>query len=102
MAPAATTATPAKNTAYDRRQPARSPNAPAARLATVVPAISAVSTTPTSRRLYPRDASSASPVPGYATPFDMRGAALGHYQGRCSFENALAAFDLTAGPASPA
>jgi hypothetical protein len=29
----------------------------------------------------------------------MRGAALGHHQGRCSFETALASFDLTADPA---
>jgi len=28
----------------------------------------------------------------------MGGAALGHHQGRCSFETALAAFDLTADP----
>ena len=33
------------------------------------------------------------------TPFDMRGAALGHHRGRCSFETALASFDLTADPA---
>ena len=38
-------------------------------------------------------------VPPDATPFDMRGAALGHHQGRCSFETALASFDLTADPA---
>ena len=38
-------------------------------------------------------------VPVGATPFDMRGAVLGHHQGRCSFETALAAFDLTADPA---
>jgi len=38
-------------------------------------------------------------VPPGATPFDMRGAALGHHQGRCSFETALASFDLTADPA---
>jgi hypothetical protein len=37
-------------------------------------------------------------VPADATLFDMRGAALGHHQGRCSFETALAAFDLTADP----
>lgn len=34
-------------------------------------------------------------APGDATPFDMRGAALGHHSGRCSFETALTAFDLT-------
>lgn len=38
-------------------------------------------------------------LPPAATPFDMRGAALGHHQGRCSFETALASFDLTADPA---
>jgi len=38
-------------------------------------------------------------VPADATPFDMRGATLGHLQGQCSFETALAAFDLTADPA---
>jgi hypothetical protein len=38
-------------------------------------------------------------VPQGATPFDMRGAALGHHQGRCSFETTLASFDLTADPA---
>jgi hypothetical protein len=38
-------------------------------------------------------------VPADATPFDMRGAAVGHHQGRCSFETALASFDLTADPA---
>ena len=38
-------------------------------------------------------------VPPGATPFDMRGAAFGHHQGRCSFETALASFDLTADPA---
>jgi len=37
--------------------------------------------------------------PAGATPFDMRGAALGHHQGRCSFETALAAFGLTTDPA---
>ncbi len=35
-------------------------------------------------------------VPAGTTPLDMRGAALGHHEGRCSFETALAAFDLTA------
>jgi len=38
-------------------------------------------------------------VPPDTTPFDMRGASLGHHHGRCSFETALASFDLTADPA---
>jgi len=38
-------------------------------------------------------------VPPDATAFDMRGAALGHHQGKCSFETALVSFDLTADPA---
>lgn len=38
-------------------------------------------------------------IPTDATPFDMRGAALGHHHGRCSFETMLASFDLTADPA---
>jgi hypothetical protein len=38
-------------------------------------------------------------VPAGATPFDMRGAALGHHQGRCSFETALTAYGLTTDPA---
>jgi hypothetical protein len=38
-------------------------------------------------------------VPGDATPFDMRGAALGHHHGGCSFETMLTAYDLTADPA---
>ena len=38
-------------------------------------------------------------IPAGATPFDIRGAALGHHHGRCSFETALAAYDLTADPA---
>jgi hypothetical protein len=38
-------------------------------------------------------------VPADATPFDMRGAALGHHHGRCSFETMLVSFDLTADPA---
>jgi hypothetical protein len=37
-------------------------------------------------------------IPAGATPFDMRGAALGHHQGRCSFETALASFGLDADP----
>jgi hypothetical protein len=40
-----------------------------------------------------------SALPPDATPFDIRGAALGHHQGRCSFETALASYDLTADPA---
>lgn len=38
-------------------------------------------------------------IPGGATPFDMRGAALGHHQDRCSFETALSAFGLDTDPA---
>ena len=38
-------------------------------------------------------------VPADATPFDMRGAMLGHHRGRCSFETMLASFDLTDDPA---
>ncbi len=38
-------------------------------------------------------------VPAGTTPFDMRGAELGHHRGRCSFETALASFDLTTDPA---
>ena len=38
-------------------------------------------------------------VPAGATPFDMRGAVLGHHQDRCSFETALEGFGLTADPA---
>jgi hypothetical protein len=34
-----------------------------------------------------------------ATPFDMRGAALSHHRGRCSFETALRMFDLATDPA---
>ena len=37
--------------------------------------------------------------PAGATPFDMRGAVLGHHEGRCSFETALAVFGLEADPA---
>jgi hypothetical protein len=40
-----------------------------------------------------------SEVPADATPFDIRGAALGHHHGQCSFETALVSFDLTADPA---
>jgi hypothetical protein len=38
-------------------------------------------------------------VPAGATPFDMRGAALGHHRGKCSFETALASFGLNTDPA---
>ena len=38
-------------------------------------------------------------IPPGTTPFDMRGAALGHHEGRCSFETALTAFGLDADPA---
>ena len=38
-------------------------------------------------------------IPPGATPFDMRGAALGHHHGQCSFETALTSFDLTTDPA---
>jgi hypothetical protein len=38
-------------------------------------------------------------APADATPFDMRGAALGHHQGRCSFETALASYGLDTDPA---
>jgi len=38
-------------------------------------------------------------VPADATPFDIRRAALGHHHGQCSFETALASFDLTTDPA---
>ena len=38
-------------------------------------------------------------IPADATPFDMRGAAIGHHRGRCSFEIALASFDLADDPA---
>ncbi|GAB7045363.1 chromate resistance protein ChrB domain-containing protein [Catenuloplanes indicus] len=33
-------------------------------------------------------------VPGDATPFDMRGAELGHHGGDCSFETILRRYDL--------
>lgn len=35
-------------------------------------------------------------VPSDATPFDMRGAELGHHHGNCSFETILRRYDLTA------
>jgi hypothetical protein len=44
-------------------------------------------------------AADPSAVPADATPFDMRGAALGHHRGRCSFETALTSFDLETDPA---
>src|SRR5207245_4679679 len=40
-----------------------------------------------------------SEVPADATPFDMRGAELGHHGGDCSFETILHRYDLTADPA---
>jgi hypothetical protein len=33
-------------------------------------------------------------VPAEATPFDMRGAELGHHNGRCSFESILIRYQL--------
>jgi len=44
-------------------------------------------------------ASEIADVPDDATPFDMRGAALGHHSGRCTFETMLASFDLGDDPA---
>jgi hypothetical protein len=38
-------------------------------------------------------------VPADATPFDMRGADLGHHGADCSFETILRRYDLTADPA---
>jgi hypothetical protein len=38
-------------------------------------------------------------LPTDATGFDMRGVALSHHHGRCSFETALTEFDLSADPA---
>ena len=38
-------------------------------------------------------------IPDNATGFDMRGVELGHHGGRCSFETALAHYDLDADPA---
>lgn len=38
-------------------------------------------------------------IPADATAFDIRGAALSHRGGRCSFETALAHFELTDDPA---
>ncbi|MGN6794184.1 MAG: chromate resistance protein ChrB domain-containing protein [Streptosporangiaceae bacterium] len=37
-------------------------------------------------------------VPVGVTPFDMRGAPLGHHHGRCTFETILESFDLTDDP----
>jgi hypothetical protein len=37
-------------------------------------------------------------IPPGATPFDIRGAELGHHEGRCSFESALTSFGLTGDP----
>jgi len=37
-------------------------------------------------------------VPADATPFDMRGAALGHREGRCSFESVLLRYGLDSDP----
>ncbi len=51
---------------------------------------------PDAEFVFPPDAAA---VPAGATPFDMRGAALGHHQGRCSFETALASFGLITDPA---
>jgi hypothetical protein len=44
-------------------------------------------------------ADNAAAIPAGATPFDMRGAALGHHQGQCSFETALTALGLDDDPA---
>ena len=44
-------------------------------------------------------AAGAAAIPDGATLFDMRGAALGHHQGRCSFETALHNFGLDTDPA---
>jgi hypothetical protein len=38
-------------------------------------------------------------VPADATAFDMRGVALSHHQGRCTFETALLQFELISDPA---
>jgi hypothetical protein len=46
--------------------------------------------------VFPDDPAS---IPADATAFDIRGAALGHHQGRCSFETALTSFDLADDPA---
>lgn len=44
-------------------------------------------------------ASDPAAIAAGATPFDMRGAELGHHQGRCSFETALTSFGLDDDPA---
>jgi hypothetical protein len=44
-------------------------------------------------------AADPSTVPAGTTPFDMRGAAIGHHYGGCSFETALTAFGLITDPA---
>jgi hypothetical protein len=51
---------------------------------------------PAAEFVFPADPAA---IPADATPFDMRGAALGHHQGRCSFETILDAFGLTTDPA---
>jgi len=38
-------------------------------------------------------------IPADATAFDVRGAALGHHQGNCSFETFLTSYDLVTDPA---
>jgi len=38
-------------------------------------------------------------LPDDATPFDIRGVALSHHHGACSFETALIRFDLSTDPA---
>jgi hypothetical protein len=38
-------------------------------------------------------------VPAGTTPFDMRGALLGHHNGRCTFETILESYDLNSDPA---
>jgi len=52
------------------------------------------------RRLIDPDAqfvfvSDPAEVPAEATPFDMRGAALGHHGGDCTFETILRRYELT-------
>ena len=53
---------------------------------------------PAAEFIFPADPAA---VPADATPFDMRGAALGHHQDRCSFETALAAFGLRGAAGRP-
>jgi hypothetical protein len=38
-------------------------------------------------------------VPDDATAFDMRGAALGHHHGKCSFETVITSYGLASDPA---